>query len=151
MHVRFAALALIAMFGGCTAIAQPAPDPVTWQSSTLGKIIYASEGNGTGVLEYETVFGDNIGRLYIEGLAGEFGGMGPLKGYWTESDVSHDDEDDNTLICPVTVTDDTGRTTRNWGRLVIAFTDDDFPSDFVLMRARCFEDPNDVISGKLVK
>ena len=92
-------------------------------------------------------FGDNIGHLYIDGLAGEFGGPGPLKGYWTEPDVSHDDEDDNTLICPFAVIDDHGRTTRNWGQLVIAFTGDDFPTDFVLMRARCFEDPNEVITG----
>lgn len=151
MFVRFAALALTTLFANCAAIAQPAPDPVTWTSSALGKIIYASEANGTGVLEYETPFGDSIGRLYIEGLAGEFGGPGPLKGYWVESDVSHDDDDDDTLICPVTITDDYGRTTRNWGRLVIAFTDDDFPSDFVLMRARCFEDPDEVISGKLAR
>jgi hypothetical protein len=151
MLARFAALALTALFVGCAAVAQPAPDPVTWESRTLGKITYDVEAGPYGVLKYETVFGDNIGLLFIDGLAGEFGGPGPLKGFWTESDVSHDDDDDNTLICPVTVNDDYGRTTRNWGRLIIAFTSDDFPTDFVLMRGRCFEDPTDVISGKLVK
>lgn len=153
MRLRIAALGLIALFGACTATAQPTPDPapVTWTSSALGKIVYASESGGAGVFEYETPFGDSIGRFYIDGLAGEFGGPGPLKGYWTESDVSHDDEDDATLICPFSIQDDHGRMTRNWGRLTIAFTDDDFPSDFVLMRARCFEEPSEVISGKLVK
>jgi hypothetical protein len=153
MLVRFAALAFTALFSGCAAMAQPTagPDPVTWESSALGKIVYDRESSPYGVLKYETVFGDNIGLLFIDGLAGEFGGPGPLKGFWTESDVSHDDDDDNTLICPVTVNDDYGRTTRNWGRLIIAFTSDDFPTDFVLMRGRCFEDPTDVISGKVVK
>lgn len=151
MRLRIAALGLIALFGACTATAQPAPDLVTWNSTALGKITYASESGPYGVFEYETPFGDNIGRFHIEGLAGEFGGPGPLKGYWSESDVSHDDEDDATLICPFTINDDYGRTTRNWGRLVIAFTSDDFPSDFILMRGRCFEDPTEVISGKLVK
>ena len=151
MLVRFAALAFTALFAGCTAMAQPAPGPVTWESTTLGKITYDQESGPYGVLKYETIFGDNIGLLFIDGLAGEFGGPGPLKGYWTESDVSHDDDDDDTLICPVTVNDDDGRTTRNWGRLIIAFTSDDFPTDFVLIRGRCFEDPTDVISGKLVR
>lgn len=156
MIVRFAALAFTVLFTCCAAMAQPAPDPVTpdpvtWESSVLGKVTYAEDSGPNGVFKYETVFGDNVGLLFIDGLAGEFGGPGPLKGFWTESDVSHDDEDDTTLICPFTVNDDYGRTTRNWGRLVIAFTSDDFPTDFVLLRGRCFEDPTDVISGKLIK
>ena len=38
--------------------------------------------------------------------------------------------------------------THNWGRIRIMFTDVDFPSDFVLLRGRCFTDPVDVIPGK---
>lgn len=53
----------------------------------------------TGSLRgYPLPFGDNIGRMYNEGLTGEFGGPGPLMGYWPEPDVSHD-ENDTTLIC----------------------------------------------------
>lgn len=132
------------------AVAQEADGPVTW-TSPIGDIIYAEEDGLFGVLTYETPFGDNVGRIYVDGLAGEFGGPGPLEGYWSESDVSHDDEDDNTLICPFAITDGEGRQTRNWGRIFIAFTDDWFPADFVLLRARCFEDPKDVISGKLIR
>jgi hypothetical protein len=127
-----------------------AQEPVTWDSP-LGKVTYESESGSAGVLDYPVPFGDNVGHLYVEGLAGEFGGPGPLKGYWSEPDVSHDDDNDTTLICPFPIIDDHGRTTRNWGRLVIAFTDDWFPADFVLIRARCFEEPNEVINGKLAK
>jgi hypothetical protein len=103
------------------------------------------------VFEYKLDYGDNVGRFYIDGLAGEFGGMGPLMGYWSEPDVSHDDEAGDTLICPFPIIDDHGRTTRNWGRMRIMFTDVDFPGDFIIMRARCFEEPIDVIPGKLVR
>jgi hypothetical protein len=139
---------ILASFSG-SAMAQD-PEPVTWDSP-WGKVVYASESGSSAVLEYPVPFGDNVGYLYINGLSGEFGGPGPLEGYWSEPDVSHDDDDDTTLICPFPIIDDHGRTTRNWGRLIIAFTDDDFPADFVLIRARCFEEPNDVINGKLVR
>ncbi len=147
---RLAALLAFAIFGTGAASAQQADDPVTWDTP-WGKTAYTSESGASGVLEYPVPFGDNVGYLYISGLAGEFGGPGPLKGYWSEPDVSHDDDDDTTLICPFAIIDDHGRTTRNWGRLIIAFTGDDFPTDFVLMRARCFEEPNEVINGKLVR
>jgi hypothetical protein len=149
MKFRAALLVFALMSGGASAIAQE-PDAVTWQTP-WGATTYALESGSSGILDYPVPFGDNHGYLYINGLAGEFGGPGPLKGYWSEPDVSHDDEDDNTLICPFAIIDDHGRTTRNWGRLVIAFTGDDFPTDFVLMRARCFEEPDEVINGKLVR
>ncbi len=147
---RTAALIAFGLIAGCASASAQEPDLVTWQSP-LGKVAYTSESGPSGVLEYPVPFGDNVGYLYINGFAGEFGGPGPLKGYWSEPDVSHDDEDDTTLICPFTIIDDHGRTTRNWGQLIIAFTGDDFPTDFVLMRARCFEEPNEVINGKLVR
>jgi hypothetical protein len=80
----------------------------------------------------------------------EFGGNGPLDGYWSEPDVSHDDDDggDGIEICPFGITDGEGRFTNNWGRIRIVFTDVDFPSDFVLMRGRCFQEPADAIPGK---
>lgn len=145
-----AAVLAVAILSGCASAAAQEPSPVAWETA-WGKVVYTSESGPSGVLEYPVPFGDNVGYLYINGLAGEFGGPGPLEGYWSEPDVSHDDDDDNTLICPFAIIDDHGRTTRNWGRLVIAFTDDWFPSDFVLMRARCFEEPGEVINGKLVK
>lgn len=130
------------------ASAQQADDAVRWDSPQ-GVITYADEDGPYGVLEYATPFGDGVGRIYVDGLAGEFGGTGPLEGFWTESDVSHDDEDDTTLICPFAVIDPSGRETRNWGRIIVAFADDWFPTDFILMRARCFKDPGEVIPGRL--
>jgi hypothetical protein len=132
------------------APAAHAQDNIKWETP-LGRVEYVLEDGQFAVLQYELPFGDNIGRFYIDGLAGEFGGNGPLDGYWSEPDISHDDEDDNTLICPFAITDGEGRTTRNWGRIRIAFLDTDFPGDFILMRGRCFEDPADVIPGKLIR
>jgi len=123
---------------------------VQWESEA-GRVTYSLEDGPLGILDYPVPFGDNVGHFYIDGLAGEFGGPGPLKGWWSEPDVSHDDEDDNTLICPFPIIDSHGRTTRNWGRLVITFAEDDFPSDFTILRARCFEEPSDVLRGKLVR
>jgi hypothetical protein len=128
---------------------QQTSDNVAWESA-LGRVEYVYEDGRFGVFEYPLEYGDNIGRLYIDGLAGEFGGNGPLDGYWSEPDVSHDDEVGDTLICPFAIIDGHGRTTNNWGRVRLMFTDVDFPSDFVLMRGRCFEDANDVIPGKRV-
>ena len=142
------AISALALLAACQTSSAQAPKPVTW-TSDIGRVVYALESGSNGVLVYPVPFGDNEGYLYVNGLAGEFGGPGPLDGYWSEPDVSHDDEDDHTLICPFTITDDHGRTTRNWGRLKIMFTSDDFPSDFVLLRGRCFEEPKDVLNGKL--
>jgi len=150
--MRLALPALLAAMMAACASAQPPPKypgPVAW-SSPLGRITYAAESGPNGILEYPVNFGDNVGRFYVNGLAGEFGGPGPLDGYWSEPDVSHDDEDDATLICPFNIEDDHGRKTRNWGRFRIMFVGDDFPNDFIILRARCFEEPNEVLPGKLV-
>lgn len=146
MRTLILALALTA----CTTAQAQDAKPVQWDSEA-GRIVYALEDGPYGVFDYPVPFGDDHGYLYIDGLAGEFGGPGPLTGYWSEPDVSHDDEEGATLICPFAIIDGHGRTTRNWGRLIIAFAEDDFPSDFTLLRARCFEEPKDVLRGKLVR
>jgi hypothetical protein len=145
-------IAITALVACASAQAQAprASDNIKWDTP-LGRIEYTLEDSPFGILDYLVNFGDHVGHLYIDGLAGGFGGNGPLDGYWSEPDVSHDDEDDTTLICPFAIIDSHGRTTRNWGRLHIAFIDTGFPSDFILTRSRCFEDPHDVIPGKLVR
>ena len=151
--MRLLPLIVLSAFIAACASAQPPPKdpaPVTW-TTALGKVVYVEESGDAGVLEYPVNFGDNVGRFYVKGLAGEFGGPGPLDGYWSEPDVSHDDEDDTTLICPFAIEDDHGRRTRNWGRFRIMFAGDDFPNDFIILRARCFEEPDEALPGKLVR
>jgi hypothetical protein len=151
MRLAFFFAALLLPVACASAQTPPGnPDRITWKSP-LGNIVYAQESGAAGILEYPVNFGDNIGRFYVKGLAGEFGGSGPLDGYWSEPDVSHDEEDDTTLICPFAIEDDHGRKTRNWGRFRIMFAGDDFPSDFIILRGRCFGDPNDVTPGRLVR
>ena len=145
--------ALVALALAATPLAQAQPprasENVAW-NTPLGRLEYVFEDGRFGVFEYPLEYGDNIGRIYVDGLSGEFGGNGPLDGYWSEPDVSHDDEDggEGIEVCPFGITDGNGRFTNNWGRIRIVFSDVDFPSDFVLMRARCFIDPVDVIPGK---
>ena len=145
--------ALVALALAATPVAQAQPprasENVAWDTP-LGRLEYVFEDGRFGVFEYPLEYGDTIGRIYVDGLSGEFGGNGPLDGYWSEPDVSHDDEDggEGIEICPFGISDGNGRFTNNWGRIRIVFTDVDFPSDFILMRARCFIDPVDVIPGK---
>ena len=149
--MKLLAIALaLALTGGFAIAAAQEQSPIAWETA-WGKVTYSGESGASAVLDYPVPFGDNVGYLYINGLAGEFGGPGPLDGYWSEPDVSHDDDDDDTLICPFAIIDDHGRTTRNWGRLIIAFSDNDFPVDFILMRGRCFEEPREVFPGQLVE
>lgn len=145
--LRTALLALL--LSGCASAGAQQPAPITWETA-LGRVTYASEDGPYGVFDYPVPFGDNVGHFYLNGLAGEFGGPGPLDGYWSEPDVSHDDEDDTTLICPFPIIDGHGRTTRNWGRATIVFMQDDFPGDFLILRGRCFQDASDPLPGKLV-
>lgn len=121
---------------------------MTWQT-VLGPVVYVAEYGQTAVLEYALPFGDNIGRIYLDGLGGEFGGPGPVEGYWSEPDVSHDDDDDQTLICPFAIIDDHGRTTRNWGRIRFMLPGEEMPGDIVLLRGRCFQEPAEIIAGRL--
>lgn len=146
---RTVAVALLA--AACASAAAQQPAPIAWETP-LGRLTYALEDGPYGVFEYPVAFGDNVGFFYFDGLAGEFGRRGPLDGYWSEPDVSHDDddEDDTTLICPFPIVDGHGRTTRNWGRVKIVFMQDDFPGDFMILRGRCFEDPNEPLPGKLI-
>lgn len=149
--MRTALLAVLALIACTTAQAQPpqSTDNIKWDTP-LGRVEYVFESGNHAVFEYPLPYGDNIGRFYIDGLSGEFGGNGPLGGYWSEPDVSHDDDDDNTLICPFAIVDEYGRTTRNWGRIKMMFVNTDFPGDFIILRARCFEEPVEVIPGKLL-
>jgi hypothetical protein len=146
--MRRIAICLILLSACATARADD-PAPMTW-SSPIGDITCAEEDGSFGVFEYPLPFGDNIGLLYIDGLAGEFGGPGPLEGYWSEPDVSHDnDVDDGVRACPFAIIDGRGRTTHNWGRLKIAFAQDDFPGDWIMLRGRSLAEPADVLAGKL--
>jgi hypothetical protein len=149
MKLKAVVLALAWSGSLATADAQE-PEILAWETA-WGKVTYTGESGANAVFDYPLPFGDNVGYLYIHGLSGEFGGPGPLEGYWSEPDVSHDDDTGDTLACPFAIIDDHGRTTRNWGRLIIAFSDNWFPTDFILMRGRCFEEPRDVIPGKLVR
>ena len=48
---------------------------IAW-TTALGRMAYVHEDGRFGVFEYPLAYGDNIGRIYIDGLSGEFGGDG---------------------------------------------------------------------------
>jgi hypothetical protein len=146
--MRHSIALLVLPLAACALAQAQEPGQPTWTTS-LGSVVYTGPDGSSGAFEYPVPFGDNIGRLYIEGLTDEFRGPGPLTGYWSEPDVSHDDENDTTLICPFNIIDSTGRNTRNWGQLKIMFLEDAFPGDFIVLRGRCFETPKDALAGRL--
>lgn len=143
--MRFVLPLLVLASCATTADAQQ----VAWKSEELGRIVYAEESGSEAVFAYKVRLTNGEGRMFIEGLAGEFGGPGPLDGYWSEPDAARDDSDADTRRCPFAIVDSEGRTTRRWGRLTITFPSDDFPGDWLMLRGDCLDPPRDVVRATL--
>jgi hypothetical protein len=142
--LRYACIACLPPLSAC-ATASADPPPVAWETP-LGRVVYDSERGQDAIFSYRVPFTDGAGVMVIHGLAGEFGGPGPLEGYWTEPDAAPPETDD---ACPFAIVDAAGRTTRNWGRLRLMFPGDDFPGDWLALRGRCLSEPSDVLSARL--
>src|SRR6185295_17179628 len=80
----------VLLLAACTTAQAQEAKPVQWDTEA-GRVVYTLEDGPLGVLDYPVPYGDNVGHFNIDGLAGEFGGPGPLEGWWSEPDVSHDD------------------------------------------------------------
>lgn len=117
---------------------------VAWRLEELGRIVYAKEAGQVAVFTYTVRLTNGEGRFFIDGLAGEFGGPGPLDGYWSEPE-----QDGAGARCPFAIVDGEGRTTRRWGRLTLAFPSDDFPGDWIMLRGDCLDPPRDVVRATL--
>ncbi|MCI4643944.1 MAG: hypothetical protein MRY64_04090 [Hyphomonadaceae bacterium] len=132
---------LISLMAATAMLAAPASADEVW-SSEIGEIIYESDIDTSAVLSFP---GDGGGVRYlafIDGLAFNYDDRSRHDGYWTGPSGDGDVE------CAVSITDHTGETTDNWGRLEVMFVETGYPSAIVAQRGACFDAPEDMLVAK---
>ena len=134
MKIKYlGALAGLLAFGAMTAQADE-----VW-TSELGEIVYESEIDRYAVLSFPA--GETRGYAFIDGLAGNYEDRNRIfTGYWTEEAAVDAD-----YGCPMEMTDQMGRTANIWGRLMVVFHDQAFPSGFSAVRGDCFDEPDSML------
>lgn len=98
-------------------------------------VIYQDERNRTAIWTY----GDGVGTIFIDGLAGVYTDRGSYTGYWVQETSS--------LECDTFREDANGEPTYYWGRFEIDFIDPDFPSRWQAMIGRCDLEPTIELTG----
>lgn len=113
-------------------------------TTVIGEVIYESEAGAYAILSFPTEKEGYRGLAFVDGLAGNYDSRFDFTGYWTESG------NENTPECDVAITDETGVTTKKWGRLNMYFVDEAFPSQWVAVRGNCHDTPSDMLVGRPV-
>ncbi|MBE9067600.1 hypothetical protein IQ260_13130 [Leptolyngbya cf. ectocarpi LEGE 11479] len=98
-------------------------------------VVYQDERNRTAIWTY----GDEIGTIFIDGLAGVYTDRGSYTGYWVQESSS--------LRCDTFREDANGEPTYYWGRFDINFIDPDFPSRWEAMIGLCDRKPTITLTG----
>ncbi|MEO0868008.1 MAG: hypothetical protein AAFY17_06080 [Cyanobacteria bacterium J06642_11] len=98
-------------------------------------VVYQSERNRTAIWTY----GDGVGTIFIDGLAGVYTGRESYTGYWVQETSS--------LRCDTFREDEDGDPTYHWGRFEIKFIDPDFPSRWEAMIGLCDLAPTIPLTG----
>ncbi|MBX2865647.1 MAG: hypothetical protein KTR27_19005 [Leptolyngbyaceae cyanobacterium MAG.088] len=88
-------------------------------------VVYQDERNQTAIWTY----GDGVGTIFIDGLAGVYTDRGSYSGYWVQEFSS--------MRCDTFREDANGEPTYYWGRFEITFVDPDFPSRWQAMIGLC--------------
>ena len=115
---------------GCLAIAacvNIAPKVVAdevWRTEEFN-VIYLEDRGQTAIWEY----GDGVGYVLLDGLAGEYTDRGTYTGYWVQKSSSR--------RCDTFREDVTGLPTYHWGNVEVEFIDKDFPSRWTLKLGIC--------------
>lgn len=117
--ILLAAALLIGTFAPHTALADE-----MWSTEEYD-VIYQDERNRTAIWTY----GDDVGTIFIDGLAGVYTDRGSYSGYWVQESSS--------LRCDTFREDANGEPTYYWGRFEITFIDPDFPSRWEAMIGLC--------------
>lgn len=127
--IFLAAALLIAGFTSQAALADE-----RWSTEEYD-VVYQDERNRTAIWTY----GDEIGTIFIDGLAGVYTGRGSYTGYWVQESSS--------LRCDTFREDANGEPTYYWGRFEITFIDPDFPSRWEAMIGLCDLEPTIALTG----
>ena len=98
-------------------------------------VVYQEDRNRTAIWTY----GDGVGTVFIDGLAGVYTDRGSYTGYWVQ--------DYSSLRCDTFREDTEGEPTYYWGRFEITFIDPDFPSRWEAKIGLCDLEPTIALSG----
>ena len=99
------------------------------------EVVYQDERNRTAIWTY----GDDVGTIFIDGLAGVYTDRGSYSGYWVQ--------ETSTLRCDTFREDANGEPSYYWGSFEITFIDPDFPSRWEAMIGRCDLEPTISLTG----
>ena len=105
-------------------------------SSDFGDFIYEKDfEDGWASISFPDTEGR--GHAFVEGLAGNYDQRGGVfYGYWTEDPLSSGG-------CAMEIVDHNGLKTNIWGRFMLVFHTNAFPSGFTAVRGNCFDEPDD--------
>ncbi len=98
-------------------------------------VVYQDERNRTAIWTY----GDGLGTIFIDGLAGVYTGRESYSGYWVQASSS--------LPCDTFREDANGEPTYHWGQFEITFIDPDFPSRWQANIGLCDLEPTIPLNG----
>ncbi|MGA1621968.1 MAG: hypothetical protein ACO36E_04460 [Synechocystis sp.] len=98
-------------------------------------VVYESDRNRTAIWRY----GNDLGTIFIDGLAGVYRDRGSYSGYWVQKSSS--------LPCDTFREDANGKPTYHWGRFEITFINPDFPSQWEAKIGLCDMEPSISLTG----
>ncbi len=128
-YVLLAAVLLVGAFVPQRALADE-----RWSTEEYD-VVYQDERNRTAIWTY----GDGVGTIFIDGLAGVYTDRESYSGYWVQASSS--------LRCDTFREDASGEPTYYWGRFEITFIDPDFPSRWQAMIGLCDRTPTITLTG----
>lgn len=132
---------VLSMLGILTsgAIPQQAIADEVWQTKTprFGEVVYEEERGTTAIWSY----GNSQGKLFIEGLAGQYDHRGSYVGYWAQDSYS------SPVSCDTFREGIDGLPTYQWGKVELTFLDADFPARWIMTVGECEASPSTTING----
>ena len=118
---RTSLIALAATMGSASALADEA-----WTAKGEEFFYETDLENGVAVIAHEG------GKMFIEGLAGEYEGRTEYDGIFIQGE--------DTNQCDIGIANpQTGEVSYSWGRVHMVFIDSDFPSRWVAFGAECLD------------
>ncbi|MEO0406277.1 MAG: hypothetical protein AAF289_02895 [Cyanobacteria bacterium P01_A01_bin.135] len=98
-------------------------------------VVYEEDRGRTAIWSY----GDGLGTMFIDGLAGVYSDRGSYRGYWVQESSS--------LRCDTYREGADGEPTYHWGQFELTFIDPEFPSRWYLDIGLCDQPPSIHLDG----
>ncbi len=114
-----------------------APADEVW-TTKQGDIVYESELNGVAILSIPT--GSGPATIYVPGLAGNYDHRSIHTGFWIG---------DGAAGCDAMLTGPDGRASHDWGRVIVKFDNEAYPTDMTIVFGVCFDRPKRALHGSI--